>query len=97
MSKKSMDPSDTGVDDGAAPPAPQTDVNPQTAADLAELLRSVMRSIERESALIPLPPHPPPPPPPPPAPPPLPQKAQDAVAQFRIISADLEVATVFTV
>lgn len=87
MTKKSMDPSDTSMDHAPAS-VPEPALNTQTATEFALLLKSVLQSLG--SGL------PPPPPPPPPAPPPLPQKALDALAEFRRISADLRVATVFT-
>lgn len=84
MTKKSIDPSDTSMDHAAAS-APEPAINTQTATEFAALLKSVLQSLG--SGL--------PTPPPPPAPPPLPQKALDALAEFRRISADLRVATVF--
>ena len=65
-------------------------MNTATAAELAELLRSLVRSVANQT------PTPPPPPPPPPSSPPLSQEALAAVAEFRRISADLAVATTFT-
>lgn len=97
MTKKSTDPSDPGAQTDAPSaslsPAPEPAANTQTAAELAELLRALMRTIGRESAVVtPTPP----PPPPAPLPLPLPQEAVDAVEEFRSISADLRVATTFT-